>query len=78
MTKLFEIEGDMIRLTPEGHKRAEDLQAGRIIVDDDFDASIQSLIDKGLMVRVGDNLQITPKGEHVYLVLSQKKAGEKT
>jgi predicted transcriptional regulator len=69
MTKLVEIEGDMIRLTPEGHEYAE----GLIMTDKTFDASIQALIDKGLAVRVGDGIQITEKGACVYRDLSQKK-----
>lgn len=72
MTKLFEIHDGFIKLTPQGQKLAEDLRAGHIVIDKSFDESLQGLIDKGLMVRVGDNLQVTEKGAHIYRYLSQK------
>lgn len=66
MTKLVEFEGDMIRLTPEGEKLAEDVRAGRVIIDDFFDKAIQNMLDHGLIERVGEDFQLTPKGKHVY------------
>jgi hypothetical protein len=76
MTKLVEFEGDTIRLTPEGEKLAEDLQAGRIVVDEFFDKAIQNMIDNGLLERVGEDFQITPKGAHIYSILSQSHDDE--
>jgi superfamily II helicase len=77
MKKLTEIEGDMLRLTPDGKKLAEDLRAGRGD-DGSFDQAIQSLIDKGLMTRDGDNLSITEKGEAVYRAFAAVEAAANT
>jgi Mn-dependent DtxR family transcriptional regulator len=71
MTKLVEFEGDMIRLTPEGEKLADDLNTGKITVDDYFDKTIQNMIDNGLIEKVGeDHYQLTPKGKDTYRALS--------
>jgi len=47
--------------TPEGQQATKERAAGRIVIDD-FDESLQGLIDKGLAVRVGNEVEITPKG----------------
>lgn len=47
--------------TPEGKLAANLKAAGRIVVDD-FDGALQNLLDKGLIVRNGDNVEITTKG----------------
>lgn len=74
MTKLVEFEGDAIRLTPEGAKLADDLQAGKITVDTFFDKTIQNMIDCGLIEDVGGGqYQITPKGAQIYTELSRKR-----
>lgn len=70
MTKLVDFDGDMIRLTPEGEKLAEDVRAGRVVIDDFFDKAIQNMLDHGLIERVGEDFQLTPKGKHVYHELS--------
>ena len=47
--------------TPEGKLAANLKAAGRIVVDD-FDDALQNLLDKGLVVRNGDNIELTTKG----------------
>lgn len=47
--------------TPEGIQAAKEKAAGHIVIDD-FDESLQGLIDKGLAVRVGNEVEITVKG----------------
>jgi hypothetical protein len=67
MTRLVEFEGDMIRLTPDGEKLADDLNTGKITVDDFFDKTIQNMIDNGLIEHVDeDHFQITHKGAIIY------------
>lgn len=74
MTKLVEFEGDMIRLTPEGEKVAEDLRAGKITVDKFFDKTIQNMIDCGLIEDIGGgHFQITPKGVQIYTEVNRKR-----
>lgn len=77
MTKLIELEGDMIRLTPEGDKLAAEVRAGRINVDEFFERAIQNMIDNGLIERCGgENVQLTEKGAHVYRILSHSHDDE--
>ena len=47
--------------TPEGKLAANLKATGRIVIDD-FDDALRNLLDKGLVVRNGDNVEITTKG----------------
>ncbi len=47
--------------TPEGKQAANLKAAGRIVIDD-FDDALRNLLDKGLVVRNGANVEITTKG----------------
>ncbi len=47
--------------TPGGKLAANLKAAGRIVIDD-FDDALQNLLDKGLVVRKGDEIELTTKG----------------
>ena len=70
MTILVEFADDMIRLTPDGEKFADELRAGRIDMDTFFDKIIQDMIDSGLIEESEGGVRITEKGERIYHIVS--------